>query len=168
MGYVAQQQLDSYNKASAHADNHKTTFDRRVIKKGRVTTFERGQLVQVYRSDLANTLSTARKIEPTWTGPWRVTERLLNSYTLESLDGEPLRGEYNARRLREFVPQDGTELTLEQKNFEMALKQKEQEMAVIEQSGLITDGEEEEETFEDEPENTDECDEALVGDRDVT
>jgi len=84
MAYVAQQQLDSYNEASAHADNRKAAFDRRVAEKGGVVTFEKGQLVQAYRSDLANTLSTARKIEPTWTGPWRVVERLLNSYTLEN------------------------------------------------------------------------------------
>ena len=56
---------------------------------------------------------------------------------------------------------------MEQKNFEMALKQKEQEMVAIEESGLGTGGEEEEETIEDEPENADECDEASAGDRDV-
>ena len=33
----------------------------------------------------------------------------MNSYNLESLDGEPLRGDYNTRRLREFIPREGTE-----------------------------------------------------------
>ena len=47
-----------------------------------------------------------------------MTERLLNSYNLESLDGEPLRGDYNARRLREFIPREGTELATEQGIFE--------------------------------------------------
>ena len=55
-----------------------------------------------------NSLSTARKIEPMWTGPWRVTERMLNSYMLESLDGELLKGDYNARMLREFIAREGT------------------------------------------------------------
>ena len=53
-----------------------------------------------------------------WTRPWRVTEWLLNSYTLESIDGDPLKGDYNARRLREFVPREGTELEAEQRNLE--------------------------------------------------
>jgi hypothetical protein len=118
MAYAAQQRLDSYNEATQHANGRKAAFDRRVVKKGGVVTFEKGQLVQTYRNDLASSLSTARKIEPMWTGPWRVKERLLNSYTLESLEGEPLKGDYNARRLREFVPREGTELAREQKDFE--------------------------------------------------
>ena len=48
-----------------------------------------------------------------------MTEQLLNLYTLESLDGELLKGDYNARRLREFVPREGTELAREQKEFEV-------------------------------------------------
>lgn len=65
----------------------------------------------------------AQKIKPMWTGPWRVTERLLNSYTLEMLEGTPVSGEYNARRLREFILREGTELAAEQKDFEAALVQ---------------------------------------------
>ena len=37
---------------------------------------------------------------------------------MESLDGELLKGDYNARRLREFLPREGTELAKEQKDFE--------------------------------------------------
>ena len=69
MAYAAQQQLDSYNEAIQHATNRKTAFDRRVVKKGGIVTFEKGQLVQAYQNNLANSLSTARKIEPMWTGP---------------------------------------------------------------------------------------------------
>ena len=43
---------------------------------------------------------------------------MLNLYTLESLDGEQLKGDYNTRRLREFIPREGTELVREQKDFE--------------------------------------------------
>ena len=93
-------------------------FDRKVMKKGGATTFEKGQLVQAYQSDLANSLATAQKNEPMWTGPWRVTEWLLNSYNLELLDREPLRGDYNTRRLREFILRKGTELAAEQGIFE--------------------------------------------------
>ena len=89
------------------------------MKKGGVITFEKGQLIQAYQSNLANSLATAQKIKPMWTGPWRVTEWLLNSYNLELLDGEPLRGDYNTRRLREFILREGTELAAEQGIFKM-------------------------------------------------
>ena len=89
-------------------------------------TFEKGQLVQVYRNNLAGSLSTTKKIQPMWTGPWRVTEWLLNSYKLATLEGELLKGDYSARRLREFVPREGTELAAEQKAFETALKETDQ------------------------------------------
>ena len=74
MAYMAQQRLDSYNKAIPHATNRKVAFNRRVVKKGRIVNFEKGQLVQAYWNNLVNSLSTAQKIEPMWTGPWRVTE----------------------------------------------------------------------------------------------
>jgi len=100
MAYTAQQHVDGYSEAVRHALNRKAAFDRKVLKKGGVNTFERGQLVQTYRNDLANTLSTARKLQPMWTGPWRVAECMLNSYKLETLEGKPLNGDFNARRLR--------------------------------------------------------------------
>ena len=86
-------------------------------------TVKKGQLVQVYRNDLAGSLSMTKKIQLMWTGPWRVTERLLNSYQLATLEGELLKGDYSARNLREFVPREGTELAAEQKASEMALKE---------------------------------------------
>ena len=48
MAYVAQQWLDNYNEAIQHATNCKAAFDRRVVKKGGIVTFEKGQLVQAY------------------------------------------------------------------------------------------------------------------------
>ncbi len=52
---------------------------------------------------------------PMWSEPCRVTERMLNSYKLETLEGQPLEGKYYARRLQEFVLREGTELTSQQK-----------------------------------------------------
>jgi len=53
-----------------------------------------------------------------WSEPRRVSERILNSYKLEALDGQPLDGEYQARRLQEFIPREGTELASQQKEVE--------------------------------------------------
>ena len=119
VAYAAQQRLDGYSEAVRHAMNRKTRFDRRVLesKEGEVT-FKKGQLVQVFRNDMAKSIGTERKLMPMWSEPHRVSERMLNSYKLETLDGQPLDGEYHARRLREFTPREGTELALQQKTVE--------------------------------------------------
>jgi len=70
---------------------------------------------------MAQTLSTTRKLTPMWSPPRRITEQLLNSYKLETLDGAPLEGLFHARRLRSFTPREGTILATEQKRFEKAL-----------------------------------------------
>jgi hypothetical protein len=86
-------------------------------KEGEVT-FERGDLVQIYRNDLAKSISSERKITPMWSEPHRVLERLLNSYLLETLEGQQMEGEYHVRRLRRFTPRKGTELATQQKDVE--------------------------------------------------
>ena len=53
-----------------------------------------------------------------WLEPHCVTECILNSYKLETLDRQPLDGEYHARRLREFILREGTELAAQQKEWE--------------------------------------------------
>ena len=128
MAYAAQQRLDGYSEAVRHAMERKTRFDRRVLesKEGEVT-FKKGHLVQTYRNDLAKSISTERKLTPMWSEPRRVVERLLNSYKLETLNGQPLEGEYHARRLREFVPREGTELAAQQKEFEAEAEGMEEE-----------------------------------------
>jgi hypothetical protein len=66
--YAAQQHLDGYAEAIHHAIWRKA---KKVLQsRAGVVTFKEGQLVQVYRSDLMNTLSTDRKLLPTWTGPY--------------------------------------------------------------------------------------------------
>jgi hypothetical protein len=119
MAYTMQQRLDGYSEAVRHAIRRKATFDRKVLKsRGGEVIFQKGQLVQVYRNDLANTLSTDRKLQPMWSQPRRVVERILNSYILETLEGRRLDGEFSARRLREFIPRAGTELAKEQLEVE--------------------------------------------------
>jgi hypothetical protein len=50
----------------------------------------------------------------------------MNSYVLESLQGEQLPGTFSARRLRRFIPKDGTKLAEEQKRIEGLNTQREQ------------------------------------------
>lgn len=53
MAYIAQQRLDGYAEAVAHALKRKATFDKRVLaQKPDEVIFSKGQLVQIYRSDL--------------------------------------------------------------------------------------------------------------------
>jgi hypothetical protein len=117
--YATQQRLDGYSEAIRHAMDRKARFDRRVLNStaGEVT-FEKGQLVQVYRNDLAKTIGTERKLALMWSKPRRVVERILNSYKLETLEGTPLDGEFHARRLRRFIPREGTELAVQQRDLE--------------------------------------------------
>jgi len=88
MTYTAQQQLDGYAEAVHHTVQRKVAFDHRVMKsKAGIVEFKKGQLVQVYRNKLALTLSTERKLVPMWSPPHHITEHLLNSYKLETLQG---------------------------------------------------------------------------------
>ncbi|KIN93882.1 hypothetical protein M404DRAFT_103164, partial [Pisolithus tinctorius Marx 270] len=53
MAYAAQQRLDGYNEMVRHAIKRKKVFNHCVLQRqGAEVTFTRGQLVQVYRSDL--------------------------------------------------------------------------------------------------------------------
>ena len=117
----------------------KTRFDRRVLdsREGEVT-FRKGLLVQVYKNDLAKTIGTEHKLMPMWSEPRRVTEQMLNSYKLETLDGQPLDGEYHARRLREFIPREGTELAAQQKEVKARIEEinKDMEEDVGEHEGM--------------------------------
>jgi hypothetical protein len=119
MAYVAQQRLDGYAEAVAHALKRKATFDRRVLAKtpGEVI-FSKGHLVQIYRSDLDYTFKTERKLLPKWSTLQRVVSRHLNSYVLETLKGEALPGSFSSRRLRRFIPKEGTKLAEEQRAIE--------------------------------------------------
>jgi len=122
MAYVAQQRLDGYDEAVQHAIKRKTAFDRRVLRRQPAeVVFTCGQLVQVYQSDLDYTFKTERKLLPKWSSPYRITERLRNSYRLETLAGVHLAGDFSARRLRAFAPREGTKLHIDQQNYMRAL-----------------------------------------------
>ena len=62
--------LDGYAEAVAHALGRKTAFDKKVLFKtpGEVI-FSKGQLVQIYRSDLDYTYKTEHKLLPKWSTP---------------------------------------------------------------------------------------------------
>ena len=128
MTYVAQQRLDGYAEAVRHAVQRKSAFDKKVLaKKPGEVVFSKGQLVQVYRSDLDETFKTERKILPKWSPPYRVVTRDLNSYSLETLIGAPIKGRFSARRLRRFLPREGTELARAQKEVEERCRKEEEE-----------------------------------------
>ncbi|GAV99844.1 retrotransposon-like family member (retr-1) partial [Lentinula edodes] len=117
--YVAQQQLNGYNAFMNHALKRKSAFDRKVLKKGgKEVVFWKGDLVQVYRSDLDYTFKTIKKIIPKWSRPYRIVERDVNSYTLETTGGQLIEGkQFATRRLWEFKPRLGTKLALEQQEI---------------------------------------------------
>ena len=71
-------------------------------------------MVQIYRSELDYTFKTDRKLLPKWSPPQRIHSHNLNSYTLEKLDGTPIAGQFSTRRLRAFIPKEGSRLEKEQ------------------------------------------------------
>ena len=123
MAYMAQQCLDGYAAAVGHALRR----DRRVLEHtpGEVT-FSKGQLVQIYRSDLDFTFKTERKLLPKWSNPQCIASKSGNSYSLETLKGDPIQGMFSTRRLRKFVPQEGIRLAEEQRHVEEHCTEEEQ------------------------------------------
>jgi hypothetical protein len=69
-------------------------------------------LVQIYKSKIDQSFETINKIAPKWTGLHIVTEKSLNSSTLCTLTGTELQGKYHARRLKQFIPRQGSDLDL--------------------------------------------------------
>ncbi|CAK5275949.1 unnamed protein product [Mycena citricolor] len=115
MEYAEQLRLDGYAERVKYAMGCKAAFDRKVMKsRAGVVAFEIGNLVQVFRSDLANTVSNEQKLTCRWSEPHRVQDKLLHSVRLESVEGTPIDGVFNARRLRQYVPRAGTQLAIAQ------------------------------------------------------
>ena len=111
MAYVEQQRLDGADHAADHATKRKILFDKKVLRsRAGEVIFEPGHLVQVYNSATQATLATVRKLQPQWSAPRCVASRVGNSYTLTTLEGFPISGLFHARRLRRFIPRDGTAL----------------------------------------------------------
>jgi hypothetical protein len=113
LALVEQQHLDGYAATIDHAIKRKDIFDTKLRQRApRNVVFEQGDLVQVHATEWVRTFASIKKLIPMWSVPHRVTTRHLNSYTLETLEGLPLTGMYNARRLRAFKPREGTKLAL--------------------------------------------------------
>ena len=117
-----------YAEAVTHALKRKSTFDKKVLKDhpGEVI-FLKNQLVQIYRNDLDFTFKSERKLLPKWSTLQRVVARQLNSYVLKSLNGDQLPGFFSARRLRRFIPKEGTKLAEEQRVLEEQRAEEDQE-----------------------------------------
>ena len=111
MAYVEQQRLDGANQAAEHATKRKHRFDKKVLRsRAGEVVFEPGHLVQVHNTAAQASLATTRKLQPQWSAPRYVATRIGNSYTLTTLEGFLLNGQFHARRLRRFIPRDGTAL----------------------------------------------------------
>jgi len=132
MAYVEQQRLDGYDQILLHADKRKLAFDRKLLSRApKEVIFKAGQLVQVYRSDLDFTYKTERKMEPKWSAPRRVSSRDRNSYKLETLEGLPIGNRFASRRLRRFIPRNGTALREAQKAVEELWGDREEEEDLV-------------------------------------
>ena len=146
MAYVDQHRFDGYSQIVEHAQRRKAAFDKRVLSHPpREITFKAGDLVQVYRSDLDYTFATDRKLLPKFSAPRRVVSRNQNSYQLETLEGFPIAGKFSSRRLRQFIPRQGTELDRTQAAIEEEWRRREGEKPEDSVNG--TEGSSEEGTF---------------------
>ena len=136
MAYVDQHRFDGYSQIVEHAQRRKATFDRQVLTNPpREVVFRAGDLVQVYRSDLDFTLATERKLLPKFSAPRRIVSRNQNSYQLETLEGFPIAGKFSSRRLRQFIPRQGTELERTQELIEGEWRRREEEGDMVKSAG---------------------------------
>jgi len=115
LALTEQQRLDGYSAIVDHAAKRKQRFDSKVLKRkpGNVT-FKPGDLVQVHATKWVHSLAAIKKLIPMWSPPRRVFSKKRNSYTLETLEGDPVDGVFNARRLRAFEPREGTKLAFDE------------------------------------------------------
>ena len=113
LAITEQLRFDGYASMVNHAEKRKQKFDEKVMKNspGNVI-FEPGDLVQIHQTQWTHTFTSIRKLIPMWSTPHRVTTRLRNSYTLETLNNSPIAGRFSARRLRLFTPRPSTKLAL--------------------------------------------------------
>jgi len=115
LALTEQQRLDGYSAIVDHAVKRKQRFDSKLLKhKPGNITFKPGDLVQVHATKWVHSLAAIKKLIPMWSPPCRVVSKKRNSYTLETLDGNPMDGVFNARRLRTFEPREGTKLAFDE------------------------------------------------------
>lgn len=136
MAYVDQHRFDGYSQIVEHAQRRKASFDKQVLAHHpREVTFRTGDLVQVYRSDLDFTFATDRKLLPKFSAPRRIVSKNQNSYQLETLEGFPIAGKFSSRRLRRFIPRQGTELERTQAVIEDEWRRREEADDKVEIAG---------------------------------
>jgi hypothetical protein len=138
MAYVDQQRLDVFDRQIAYATARKAAFNRKVLgSSGGEVIFKPGELVQVFRSDLVKTVSNERKLTCRWSEPHRVQRRLLNSYTLEMVEGLDMDGIFSSRRLRHYRPRAGTPLVVAQAEFMARMAELEGERGAEEAKAMV-------------------------------
>jgi hypothetical protein len=114
LALIELQHLDGYSAIIEHAAKRKKTFDTKLLQcTPRNIVFKSGNLVQTHATQWGHTFAAIKKLIPMWSPPCRVVARKNNCYTLETLDGEPMDGMYNARRLHMFEPHKGTKLAFD-------------------------------------------------------
>lgn len=105
LALIEQQRLDGYSTIVDHVAKHKAKFNVKLQKHTpKEVTFKVGDLVQIHATQWVHTLVAVKKLIPMWSTPRRIVTRQHNSYTLETLDGNPIEGMFNARHLCVFTP----------------------------------------------------------------
>jgi transposase InsO family protein len=100
--------FNTHLRSLTEAERRKHIFD----SQARVPNLKIGDLTQVYDSKADFNHSTINKLAPRWSVPHLITGKYLNSFTLSTLQGTPLKGLYHTRRLRPYTPLRGTTLDL--------------------------------------------------------
>lgn len=100
--------MDAHLRALEDAERRKNTFD----NTSPVTTFNIGDLVQVYDSASDFNHKSINKIAPKWSKPRLIYAKFSNSFSLCTLSGLPLKGIIHSRRMRHYIPLRGTPLDL--------------------------------------------------------
>jgi hypothetical protein len=104
--------------------SRKAAFNRKVLgSMGGEVIFKPGELIQVFRSDLTKTVSNERKLTCRWSEPHRVLRCLLNSHTLETVEGFAMDGTFSSRHR----PWEGTPLAVAQAEFMAKMAELERE-----------------------------------------
>jgi transposase InsO family protein len=123
---------NTHLRSISEAERKKQIFD----SSARVPDLKTGDLVQVYDSKADFNFSTVNKLAPRWSVPHLITGKYLSSFTLSNLQGTPLKGLFNIRRLRPYTPLRGTTLDLifprdltEPTEIEIAIAEAEERMA---------------------------------------
>jgi hypothetical protein len=118
MAYVEQQCINGYEAMVKHAMARKCTFNKHMWKTSGETIFKKGQLIQVYCSNLDYMFKTEHKVTPKWSQPYRVTKCIWNAYKLAQLDRAPIEGEFSMQKLHAFNPKPRSLLEQVQQQWE--------------------------------------------------